>query len=123
MQFDANTHKAFFDDLIENGFHIFSRRHARDPDFYPNPFPSYPQVRIADLREGDRITVRAFFPTSKVPMPRVDSGHIDLEIEAIDPEAETVFGNILTQLPATFALSKGTSIELNLNEILFVHDR
>jgi len=122
MRFDANDHKAFFDDLTENGFHIFSRQHAKDVEFYPNPFPSHPQLGMAHIKKGDRITVRAFFPTSKSRMPRIESGLIDLEVEAIDPDAGIVFGNILTQLPATFPLSKGTSIELSLDEILFLKD-
>lgn len=34
MKFDVNDHKAFFDDLTEDGFHIFSRQHAKSPGFY-----------------------------------------------------------------------------------------
>ena len=123
MKFDANDHKAFFNDLTEDGFHVFSRQYAKDPGFYPNPFPSHPELDISDIEEGDTITIRAFFPTSKTAMPPIDSGHIDLEVEHVDHDAKKVFGNILTVLPATFALSKGNSIELNLDEVLFVKDR
>ncbi len=118
MEFDANAHKAFFDDLTEEGYHIFSRRCGKIQGFYPSSFPSYPELEISDLKEGDTITIRAFFPTSKTTKPKIESGHIDLEVEHVDHETKKVFGNILTKLPATFALSKGTSIELDLDEML-----
>ena len=123
MKFDANDHKAFFNDLTEDGFHIFSRQHAKSPGFYPSSFPSYPELDISDIKESDTITIRLFFPTSKTSMPQIDSGHIDLEVEYVDNDAKKVFGNILTEVPATFALSKGTTIELNFDEVLFVQDR
>ena len=123
MKFDANDHSEFFQDLTENGYHIFSRQQAKDRDFYPNAFPSFPELDIADIKVRDRITVRAFFSTSKTAKPQIDSGHIDLEVEYVDHEAKKVFGDILTELPATFALSKGTTIELDLDEVLFKQNR
>ena len=51
------------------------------------------------MREGDMITVRAFFPIGKGTMPRVDGGQIDLEVEFIDQDAGVICGNILTELP------------------------
>lgn len=123
MKFDAIKHKAFFGDLAENQFHIFSRQHAKNQGFYPNDFPSYHELDISDIEEGDTITIRVFFPTSKSAMSQIDSGHIDLEVEHVDQDAKTVFGNILTELPATFALSKGTTIEVELDEVLLRQDR
>lgn len=123
MRFDASDHKAFFDELTEEGFHIFSRRHANCAGFYPNAFPDYPKLDISDIKEGDTITIRAFFATSRTTKPKIDSGHLDLEVESIDHDAKIVFGNILTVLPAAFALSKGTTIEVNLDEVLSVQDR
>ncbi|XZE56348.1 hypothetical protein SH139x_002452 [Planctomycetaceae bacterium SH139] len=123
MKFDARNHKAFFDDLTAEGFHIFSRLHANCSGFYPSPFPSYPEIKMSDIREDDTITIRAFFPTGKTAMPNIESGLIDLEVEYIDHAAKIVFGNILTELPAAFALSKGTTIEVNLDEVLSVQDR
>jgi hypothetical protein len=120
MLFDANDHKEFFDDISKEGFHIFSRRHAKTSGFYPNEFPSYPEIKISKIKVGDAITIRAFFPTSKAAKPRIDSGYIDLEVEHLDRDAKTLFGNILTELPPTFALAKGTSIELDIDEVLFV---
>ena len=123
MKFDATDHKAFFDDLTENGFHIFSRHHAKTPGFYPNAFPSFPKLDIPDIKENDKIAIRVFFSMSKTAKPQIDSGHINLEVEHIDHDAKKVFGNILTELPATFTLAKGTTIELDLDEVLFVQDR
>ena len=96
MKFDANDHKEFFHDLAENGMHIFSRKHAKHPGFYPNAFPSLPDLDISEIKENDRITIRAFFPTNKTAMPQIDSGYIDLEVESVDHAAKKVFGNILT---------------------------
>ena len=123
MKFDATDHKEFFHDLTENGMHIFSRKHANSPGFYHNAFPSFRDLDISEIKESDRITIRAFFPMSKTAQPQIDSGYIDLEVEWVDHNAKKVFGNILTQLPATFALSKGTTIELDLDEILFLQER
>ena len=123
MNLNANAHKELLNDLTEDRFHIFSRQHAKRTGFYPNAFPSYPELDIADIQEGDTITIRAFFPTSNAAMPKIDSGHIDLKVEHVDQDAKTIFGEIRTELPATFALSKGTTIELTLDEVLFVHNR
>ena len=123
MTFDAREHKAFFHDLTEDGFHIFSRKHAKTPNFYPNPFPEYPEVDLSEIKEGDRITVRAFFAMDKTAMPQVDGGHIDLKVEHVDHDARTILGNILTELPPTFALAKNTSIEVDFDEVLSVQER
>ena len=63
MSFDATDHEAFFNDLAEDGFHIFSRRHAKTDGFYPNAFPTHPELDLSDIKEEDIITVRAFFST------------------------------------------------------------
>jgi len=120
MTFDAREHKAFFEDLTDDGFHIFSREHAKTQGFYPNQFPEYPEVDLSGIKEGDRITIRAFFAMDKTATPRVDGGHVDLEVEHIDYDATTIFANILTDLPPTFALAKNTSIELAFDEVLSV---
>ncbi len=123
MKFDVNNHKAFFNDLTEDGFHIFSRRHAENPSYYPNAFPSYPTLGLCDVQESDTITIRAFFSTSKTPMSNIDSGYLVLEVEYVDQDAERIFGNILTELPKAFALAKDTTIELGIDEVLSVQDR
>lgn len=123
MTFDSRDHQEFFDDIDENRFHIFSRRNAAKPGFYPNAFPAYPEIAIDDVRVGDCITVRAFFAVGRSKPPRIDSGEMTLEIESVDRDERLLLANILTELPESFALAKGTSIELDLDEVLIVHRR
>ena len=123
MIFSENDHKEFFDDIAQQGFHIFGRRNAEVIGFYPNTFPEYPMLDISEIKDGDRITIRAFFPRSKSKRSHIDSGQIDLEVEYVDRKTKKVMGNILTELPSTFALSKNTTIELNLDEILYIQNR
>lgn len=123
MEFSENDHKELFADLTQEGFHIFNRRFAEIPGFYPNEFPLYPMLDISDIKEGDKITVRVFFPISKGVISQVDSGHIDLEVEHVDRNTRKVMGNIVTELPLTFVLSKNTTLELDLNEVLYIQDR
>ena len=122
MRFDETDHKAFFNDLAEDGFHIFSRRHAKTASFYPNAFPPHPELNLSDIKEEHIITIRAFFSTDTTSMPRIDSGHIVLEVECVDHDDQKIFANILTELPEAFALSRGTSIELDIDEVLSVQD-
>jgi hypothetical protein len=77
----------------------------------------------ASLKEGTRITIRAFFAMDKTLTPRVDSGLIDLEVEFVDPQTKKLFANILTELPSSFPLARGTSIELDLDEVLTVQTK
>lgn len=123
MRFDATDHKEFFDDLNRDGFHIFSRTHARDKGFYPNVFPTDPEVDLSGIGIGDKVTVRAFFKKSKTAMSAIESGLLVLEVEYVDPEATHVFGNIVTELPPAFSLSKGTTIEVFAEEILSTSPR
>ena len=71
----------------------------------------------SDLKVDDRVTSRIFFVISKHPVLQVDGGYIDFEIEAI--ENGVIYGNILTLLPKSFPLAKGTTLELDINEILY----
>ncbi|MEJ2689819.1 MAG: hypothetical protein P8130_07695 [Deltaproteobacteria bacterium] len=108
--------ESFYDDILEDGYHIFSREKARIAGFYPNQFPDYPDVILSELSIGDRITIRAFFPVGSGDPPQVDGGYIDLEIEHI--ESDHVLAVIKTQLPEEFALSSGETIEIRQDEIL-----
>ncbi len=49
------------DEIEENGYHVFSLKNPKIPDYYPNKFPDYPGVSISDLKIGDTITIRVFF--------------------------------------------------------------
>jgi hypothetical protein len=120
MMFDANRHEQFFSDLAKDGFHVFSRRNAKIAGFYPNAFPSFPEIDIANIGEGDTVKIRVFFSTNKATPSRIDSGHMDLVVEHEDRNTQTIFGNIVTKLPPEFALAEGTTIELSLDEVLSV---
>ena len=108
--------KEFEEDLKTDLYHLFSIKKAKQNGFYASEFPDYDLLSVDELSEGDRITIRAFFAVSLAPIYKVDSGLIDLEIEAIDDER--ILANILTELPKSFPLSKGTSIELFIDEII-----
>jgi len=96
----------FYSEIEEDGYHIFSLNKSKIPGFYPNPFPDYIGVKLNQLKVGDIITIRAFFPIGTGEPIQVDSGFIDLEIERIEPDH--VFAVILTKLPEEFAFSRGT---------------
>ena len=122
MKFGMDDHKAFMDDLNSEGYHIYGRRNAQDPTFYPNQFPHYPELQLVDIEERDLITIRAFFVDKQSALPRIDSGQINLEVEWVDHDEEKVWGNIVMDLPKHYALARGTSIELEIDEVLFIHD-
>ena len=107
----------FFKDIVEEGYHIFSLKNAKKPDFYPNEFPDYPGVNIKDLKVGDKITVRVFFRVGTGEEFRVDGGYIDLEVE--DIFFDGVNAVILTELPKEFSLGTGDSIDVFEEEILY----
>ena len=86
--------KEFEEDLKTDHYHIFSLKKAKQKGFYTSKFPDYDLLSIDELSEGDRITIRTFFAVSLAPIYKVDSGLIDLEIEAIDDER--ILANILT---------------------------
>lgn len=107
----------FFKDINENGYHIFSLKSAKIPEFYPNEFPDYSGVNISDLQVGDEVTIRVFFGVGTGKDVRVDGGYLDLEIEHI--EDKQVMGVITTQLPEGFALATGSTLEIFEEEILY----
>ncbi len=107
----------FYNEIMEDKYHILSLKNAKTPGFYPNQFPDYPGVKIRQLKVGDLITIRAFFPIGTGTPAQVDSGLIDLEVEHV--ETDHLFAVIRTQLPDEFVLSKGESIELWEDEILY----
>lgn len=111
----------FFNDLFEDGYHIFNLENAKIPDFYPSKFLDYPGVNLKDLTVGDVITIRAFFRIGSGKNIHADGGYIDLEIEHI--EGDTVWGVILTSLPKGFPLRTGSSVEIFQDEILYKADR
>ena len=118
IKFPSNPDKSpFFKDITEEGYHIFSLKNAKKPNFYPNEFPDYPGVKIKDVKAGDTITVRVFFKVGSGPNIRADGGYIDLEVEHIFDDGVTAV--ILTELPKEFALGTGYSIDVFEEEILY----
>jgi hypothetical protein len=107
----------FYSDIERDGYHIYSRNNAKIKGFYPSEFPDYPSLSLGNLKAGDQITIRAFFPAGAGSTIRVDGGYIDLEIEHI--ETDHIFGVILTELPEEFALGTGDSLEIREDEILY----
>jgi len=111
----------FFKDIKEEGYHIFSLKNAKKPDYYPNEFPDYPGVKLSDLKPDDLITIRVFFRVGSGGKDiRVDGGYLDLEVELV--EDESVLAVILTELPNDFPLETGETIEVFEEEILYKTD-
>jgi len=106
----------FFQDIEENGYHIFSLKNAKIPGYYPNKFPDYPGAFLKQLTIDDEITVRVFFKIGDGDNIRADGGYLDLKIEGIADDH--VMAEVLTKLPPEFALGTGDSIELFEDEIL-----
>jgi hypothetical protein len=106
----------FFEDIEEDGYHIFSRDKAKIPDYYPNQFPDYPGVLLNELQVDDVIKVRVFFRIGSGEEIRADGGYIDLRVEFIDDDK--VLAAIVTELPKGFPLATGGSVEIFEDEIL-----
>jgi hypothetical protein len=118
IKFPTNPAQSpFFKDIIEEGYHIFSLKNAKKPNFYPNEFPDYPGVKLKKLKVGDKITVRVFFKVGTGEDIRADGGYIDLEVE--DIFFDGVNAVILTELPKGFSLATGDSIDVFEEEILY----
>ena len=110
----------FFQEIREEGYHVYSLDNAQKPNFYPSEFPNYPGVPINELKENDIVTIRVFFGIGKGPKMRVDGGLLDLRVEFV--EEDKITAAIITQLPKGFPLSNGDSIEVFADEILYRND-
>ena len=115
-----DKHKQFYSELDRVRYHILSRELVRKGNYYPNTFPETADVDIESIVVGDKITVRAFFSFESDGVYRIDSGMLTLSVEDVNVEEQTLFANILTELPPHFALSRGTSIEIKIDEVLSV---
>lgn len=111
----------FFKEILEIGYHVYSKENVKLPGYYPNTYPDYPGVDFQQLRVGDVITIRVFFRIDAGRHAPADGGYLDLEVESI--EGETVFGVILTELSREFPLQKDDSLELYPDEILYKTQR
>ena len=108
---------AFLDDIKEDGYHVYSLKNAKVPNYYPPELPNYPGVSINSLEIDNVITIRIFFGIGKGINMRIDGGVIDLQIDEI--HSESVMATILTVLPKKFPIRTGGSIEIFENEILY----
>lgn|GEM_PF-447605 len=106
-----------FNDIFEDGYHIFNLENAKIPDYYPHKFPDYPGVNLKDLNAGDVITIKVFFRVGSGENIRADDEYLDLEVEFIADD--TVCGVVLTTLPKGLPLETGSSIEVFQDEILY----
>lgn len=121
IKFPTDPNKSpFFKDITEEGYHIFSLKNAKIPNYYPNEFPDYSGVKLKKLKVGDKITVRVFFRVGTGEDIRADGGYLDLEVELV--EDKNILAVILTELPGEFPLKTGESIELFEEEILYRTD-
>ena len=110
----------FFQEIREDGYHVYSLDNSKKSNFYPAELPDYPGVPIKDLKENAIITIRVFVGIEKGSKMRVDGGLIDLWVELV--EEDKVLAAIITQLPKGFPLSTGASIEVLEDEILYRND-
>ena len=108
---------AFLDDIKEDGYHVYSLKNAKVPNYYPPELPNYPGVSINSLEIDNVITIRIFFGIGKGINMRIDGEVIDLQIDEI--HSESVVATILTVLPKKFPIRTGGSIEIFENEILY----
>ena len=111
------TEPPFFKDIRKDGYHILSLENQKKPGYYPKELPRYPGVKLSDLKIEDVITIRAFFKVNERKGFRVDGGLIDLRVEFIDEDR--VVAAVKTQLPKTFPIETGGSIEVFDDEILY----
>ena len=108
----------FFKDILNDGYHIFSLKNAKIPNYYPDEIPDDETgVKITDLKVGDSVIVRVFFRIDDVGEEiQAEGGYLDLMIEGITDMA--VSGVIFTQLPEAFVLGTGDTIEVLEEQIL-----
>ena len=108
---------AFHEDIITEGYHIFSLKNAKIPNYYPDEFLDDLDISIKDLKVGDTITVRVFFRVDDGEDINADGGYMDLEVEEILHTKVTAV--ILTELPEEYPLEKDDSIDVFEEEILY----
>ena len=113
----SSNEPPFLSDIRKDGYHVYSLKNAKTPNYYPKEIPDYPGAALKDLKEDDIITIRVFFGIGKGKNMRIDGGHVDLKVELV--EKDTIMAAIITDLPVEFALSTGESIELFEEEILY----
>jgi len=116
MGFSFNKCISFTKEIEENGYTFFSKEKNNIDNYYPNKFPNMENINISQLKESDLIEIRAFIKTGKKKKHKIESGLITAEIESI--VNDEIYANILTELPPSFILQSGMTIELKIEEII-----
>ncbi len=112
----------FFKDILNDGYHVFSLKNAKIPNYYPDEIPDDEMgIKITDLKVGDTITVRVFFRIEDDGEEiQAEGGYLDLMVEGITDN--TVSAVIFTKLPEEFVLGTGDTMEVLEEEILGIVD-
>jgi len=112
----------FFEDILNEGYHIFNLKNAKIPNYYPAEIPDDEKgVSLTDLKVGDTVTVRVFFRIDDVGEEiQAEGGYLDLLVEGITDRA--VSAVIFTELPEAFVLGTGDTIDVLEEEILGIVD-
>ncbi len=108
---------SFYEDIISEGYHIYSLKNAKTPNYYPDEFLDDSGVSLKELKVGDTVTVKIFFRIDNGEEISADGGYMDLEV--MDISHDGVAAVILTELPEEFPLEKDDSIEIFEGEILY----
>jgi hypothetical protein len=114
-------------DLMQNRFHIFDADYARTKGFYPNEVLEIISKLTGFNRDfkieiGEIYAVRAFFVISD-PMDNeveFESGYLDVKL--LLKETDIYVGEVVTVLPPSFVLKKGSKIKLTKANILYKPD-
>ncbi len=112
----------FFKDILNDGYHIFSRKNVKRLNYYPDEIPTDEMgVKITDLKVGDTIIVRVFFRIEDDGEEiQAEGGYLDLMVEGITDKAASAV--IFTKLPEAFVLCTGDMIEVLEEQILGIVD-
>ncbi len=106
-----------FSDIIEDGYHIFSRKNAKKPEFYQNEFPDYPGVKIKDIKQDDRVAIRILFLSGVDEYPQTESELVEMEVVFVDDDS--IVAEVMTELPDEAPLERYDSLELYEEDILY----
>ena len=111
-------------DLIEKKYHIFNLDNAKIEGYYPRELLEIIDKishfkKTTKIEIGKQYTVRAFFAISPPKDNEVEyeSGYLDLRL--ILSDNQVYVGEVVTQLPPSFVLKKGSRIKIKKSSILY----
>ncbi len=106
-----------FKDITEKGYHIFSLKNAKKPNFYPNEFPDYPVARIKDLKKDNWVAIRVFFLAGTDEYLQIESKLVEMEVGFVYDDSVVL--EVITELTDDAPLEKYDSLELYEEDILY----